>query len=185
MHWREVTDHSLDPSFVADPGDFDQFWGNFEFENALNDARYAHDPYVDHQIFNDISLGSLQQKDQDQTSAMEVVNRLTYSGSPLGGSSSNLDNGFKEPATPDLPIMQLHTNVGQVSDSHINNHTLAPLPATETMFNRRENSKTPLLQQTSTVSKQRQVPPQNAEGKLICNNHECSDKVFRRYCDWQ
>jgi hypothetical protein len=116
---------------------------------------------------------------------MEVVNRLIYSGSPLGDSSSNLDNRFKEPATPDLPIMQLHMNVGQVSNSHINNHALAPLPATETMFNRRPNSKTSLLQQTSTVSKQLQVPPRNDEGKLICNNHECSGKVFRRYCDWQ
>lgn len=72
-------------------------------------------------------------------------------------------------------------NVSQVGNTHVNNHPLASMSATATIFDR-PNSEAPLLQQTSAVSEQQQIPPRNADGNLICADHGCSDNSFRRYC---
>jgi hypothetical protein len=183
-YWHELTDLSLDPPSTPNLGDFNQFVGNFEFGNVLTDAVYAQAPYLDRQNLNDISVGSLQQNYQGQTSPREVVECSKYSGSPPGDSSPHLVDEVKETATADFSIRQLHMNVCPVANTHINNHPPASLPATEAILSR-PNSESPLPQQTFIVSEQQQIPPRNAEGKLICEDHGCRDKSFSRHCDWQ
>jgi len=189
IHWREVTDLSLDTSFAPNPftpnfAGFDPFLGNFEFGNALNDAAYDHTPYLDHQTLNEIPLGSLQQNYQDQPSPREAEDYSIYSRSLPGDFSSNSDNRIKGTATPNFPIRQLHMNINQVANTHVSSHSLSSLSAAATTFGR-PDSEAPLLQPISPISEQQQIPPRNAEGKLICTDPGCTDKTFRRYCDWQ
>lgn len=183
-----VPNLSFDHVFTPVPNDLDHFLDTFEFENTFNDDVYAYTPSLNRQTWDMISRGSLHQNHQDQSSPRLPIGDCSqqFSSSTIGDLAPNSDKETNMASTPDCLIRQPHVNENQRTGVRVNNHPLASPPLMAMIqTSSRSNFETPLLQHTPNISKQEQNPPRNADDELICTDPACTNKTFRRHCDWQ
>jgi hypothetical protein len=117
---------------------------------------------------------------------------VNYFPGPLGSTAGNPDQ---------LPISLLGKTIGTseefVPPNFIDQHTASIAEDSQHNAYANESALSAMIgsisqvEQTavpphkSTTYKRSDEPPQNAEGKMICKNIECSDLTFTKRCEWK
>jgi hypothetical protein len=114
---------------------------------------------------------------------------IHFSESPSGSTADRLAISLPginietfERAGLNLPIERQTASIAD--DDQRNGHTQLPAPSAMTR-SAGWIEQTADLPHKSTTYKRSEGPPQNAEGKMICQHTECSNLTFTRRCDWR
>ena len=178
---KMLSNHLYVPSSAT--GDF-----HVDTSNVFTEQHQPqHSSFLD-QLYWDFSPAPLYPEGFDLLHAYD-----TQPASTVGGVISQYPDQVLMPFN-DLPVGSLE-DVGQtyfnnqyttsIAGGHQNNGN-AQMPTPLAIFrSASEVEQTTVPPCKSTKYKRTQEPPQNTEGRIVCNHSECSNLTFARRCDWK
>jgi hypothetical protein len=159
-------DSSPAPTFVPIPVDFDQYLGNFEYNNEPNTATYS--PYIGHDSLGDWYLRTFDPELAVQGSTREHLDSQTIYASTYDVIIRHAVDG-RDGITQSMPTIFLESSFGQshlsFGQPEISNVISASPPPFVMVLS---NSQTLPPWQTPKASQQPKTPPRNSQGQLIC-----------------